>query len=446
MKIQNFYRKAGIAATVLSFCVLLVSFIIEQRLKDDGTDGTIIQFTIAKKGEMIDNAMCYAWIPDDVGTIRTIIVHQHGCTREGDAKKMMYDVQWRELARKWHAVLMAPMFISGPTQKICANWYNPANGSGPVFLEMLDTLALKAGHPEIKTVPWSLWGHSGGSMWVTSMTGKYPERVAVAVAEACGYDISNVAAALKVPMLHHNGIQDICYMNAGIVERGRKKGALWAHAINPVVESAMNGHQNHDLRFLAIPWMDACMALRLPEKAGDVQLREIDTAKSWLADTASKVIYPAVSYKGNKTAAFWFPNQLIAEKWVEYMKTGEVTDKTPPPAPYGLTATYVDNKLTLKWNAPADLESGLKTFIIYRDGKELQTLQYTTKTSYSKETGYQRWNGGDNPAPTPAPGMAFTDTNADGNSTHTYQVSSINWSGLLSQKSEKLIFKNGMVK
>jgi hypothetical protein len=67
--------------------------------------------------------------------------------------------------------------------------------------------------------------------------GKYPQRVVAAVAEACGYDISNVDAALKVPMLHHNGIEDICYNNFTIVAKGRRKGALWAHAVNPVMAS-----------------------------------------------------------------------------------------------------------------------------------------------------------------------------------------------------------------
>ncbi|HTH83497.1 MAG TPA: hypothetical protein VL490_11210 [Mucilaginibacter sp.] len=423
-------------------CVVAMSFSLIRQSK---TDGKVYEFTIAKKGTMIDNAMCYAWIPEDVGAIRTIIVHQHGCTREGDAAKMMFDLQWRELARKWHAVLLAPKFISGPTQKICANWYNPANGSDPVFFEMLDTLAVRAAHPEIKTVPWTLWGHSGGSMWVTYMTGKYPQRVAVAVAQSCGFDISNSEEALKVPMLHHNGIQDICYMNAGIVERGRKKGALWAHAVNPVVSSAMDGHQCHDLRFLAIPWIDVCLGMRLPEKAGDSQLRAMDLSQSWLADTASKAISPAASFKGDKTAAYWFPNQILAEKWVEYMKTGEVTDKTPPPAPYGLTATYENKNLVLKWNAAPDLESGLKTFIIYRDGKELQTLQYQSKSEFSKVGGYQRWNAGDNPSPFPAPEMAFTDTNVDDKGTHTYQVSTVNWSDGASKKSEKITLKKGKI-
>lgn len=406
-----------------------------------GSDGALYSFKIARRGIMLDSATCYAWIPENVGTIRSVIVHLHGCTREGDARQMMYDIQWKALARKYHSVLLAPAFISGGNAKACVNWYNPGNGSDTVFLEMLDTLAGRSDHPEIKAVPWALWGHSGGSLWVTAMTGKHPERIAVAIAEACGYDISDSAATLKVPMLHHNGIEDLCYNNATIVANGRKKDALWAHAINPVVASRMDGHQVHDLRFLAIPWMDACLSERLPLKEGDAGLRDMDTSDAWLGDTTTRAIAPAAAYKGNRQAAFWFPNRVLAEKWVEYMKTGTVTDLTPPPAPYNLSAACADKQVTLRWDANPDLESGIKTFIIYRNGKILKELDYPARSKYSKQTGYQRWNDGDQPTPIPPPEMTFTDPDVNDHDVYTYQVSTVNWSDVVGKKSERIKVK-----
>ncbi|MDB4926517.1 hypothetical protein [Mucilaginibacter sp.] len=448
MKTRKTYLKYIVVSVTVCLCLALVSFIFAKQFKADGNeDGTIYQFAIAKKGIMIDNATCYAYIPGDVGTIRTVIVHLHGCTREGDAWQMMFDEQWKELAKKWHAVLLAPKFITGAgNAKTCINWYNPDNGTNEAFLEMLDKLAIKANHPEIKTVPWALWGHSGGSIWVTSMTGKHPERVAVTVAQACGVDIADVPAALKVPILHHNGIQDLCYNNATLFANGRKKGALWAHAVNPVVESAMDGHQVHDMRFLAIPWIDACLAMRLPAKAGNANLRDMDVTNAWLGDTAKRTVAPAASFKGDKLAACWFPDKELAEKWVEYMATGNVTDKTPPPAPHDLVANFWGTNLMLKWHASPDLESGIKTFIIYRDGVELTTLTYRTKTTFSKLTGYQRWNDGDQPAPIPAPELTFTDNKVDDKVTHTYQVSTVNWSYLASEKSKPVTLENGKIK
>ena len=157
--------------------------------------------------------------------------------------------------------------------------------------------------------------------------------------------------------------------------------------------------------------------MRLPLNAGGATLRNMDTTKAWLGDTAKRIVAPVAAFKGDKYAACWFPNQTLAEKWVEYMATGTVTDKTPPPAPHDLSATYADHRVTLKWKASPDLESGLKTFIIYRDGQELQTQNYTTRKRIRQKPGYQVWNNGDNPAPIPAPEMVFTDVNMDGQST-----------------------------
>lgn len=402
---------------------------------------SIYEFSIPKQGNMIGDATCYAWIPEDVGVIRSVIVHLHGCTREGDARQMMYDVQWRALAKKWHSVLLAPAFVTGGNSKTCVNWYDPDNGSGAVFFQMLDTLAARARHPEINIVPWALWGHSGGSIWITSMTGKYPQRVAVAVAQSCGVDISKVNDALNVPVLHHNGIEDICHNNAELFSNGRRRGALWAHAVNPVVKSPMDGHQVHDLRFLAIPWIDACFSMRLPDKPGESALKQMDTSAAWLGDTATRAIASAVEYRGDKGSACWFPNQTLAVKWKEYMEKGTITDNTAPPAPRNVKASFNAGSIMLTWNADADLESGLKTFIVYRNGKKLQQIEYKTKTIFSDQTGYQRWNDGDQPAPVPAPEMSFTDQTAGTGKKYSYQVCSVNWSDVSSEKSEKITIK-----
>jgi pimeloyl-ACP methyl ester carboxylesterase len=441
-KHKTFVKYAGLCI-IICLGVCLVSFKKMKRIVSGETDDAIYQFTVAKRGMMIDDGTCYAWIPGDVGTVRGVIVHLHGCTREGDAWQMMYDLQWRELARKWHCALIAPKFITGG---VCGNWCNPKNGSDGAFLEMLDKLADKSNHPEVKNVPWVLWGHSGGAGWVTTMANKYPERVATMIVQACGSDISDNPATLKIPILHHNGVMDLCYQNASLFAKGRAKGALWAHAVNPVVESAMDGHQVHDMRFLAIPWIDACLALRLPEKAGDSKLRDINISNPWLADTAKRTIAQASAFKGDKNAACWFPNQALAEKWVQYMATGTVVDKTPPPAPYDISASYSKNTLLLRWRAMPDLESGIKTFIVYRDGAEYKTMQYHTKTKYNSQTGFQRWNDGDQPSPVSLPEMAYTDENIDNKTTYTYQVSTVNWSDVPSAKSKIITLANGEVK
>src|SRR6266849_6745870 len=137
-----------------------------------GPQGTVYQFTVPKQGSMYADATYYCWLPAGVTTLRSVIVHQHGCTREGDATQMMSDVQWLTFAKKWNSVFIAPSLITGAPgsgSTTCNNWSNIANGSGNAFLMALDTLARRSGHTEIKTIPWALWGHSGGSGWITAM-------------------------------------------------------------------------------------------------------------------------------------------------------------------------------------------------------------------------------------------------------------------------------------
>jgi hypothetical protein len=425
-----------------------------------GPKGTIIQINVPMQGQLVGNPAYFCWLPDSVTTFRCVIVHQHGCTRERDARQMVYDVQWLSLAKKWNAVFMACSLTAD--QAHCPTWDQQQNGSGNAYLAALDSLANRTKHPEIKTIPWALWGHSGGAFWVTGMMGVYPQRIAVSVVQACGYDISNVPAALTIPTLHHNGRKDGCY-NDPLFGAGRAKGALWAHAINPnpmwvnggrcptpsglCWDTIIYGHAPHDLRMIAIPWMDVCLASRLPDRAGDSVCKAMDTANAWLGDTATRAIASAPTFTGSKLKACWFPNQYCATKWKEYMAAGTLKDSTPPPAPYNLTGTYSNKQIVLKWDADADLETGIKTFSIYRNGSILQTIQWPNapSTLFTAEKGYQRWDDGDQPNPFPAPNMTFTDNNLSDTGTYKYEVATVNWSGFTGPKSGTLTLKGGQI-
>ena len=118
------------------------------------------------------------WVPDDAQTIRALLVHQHGC---GDGAcrggaTAAYDLHWQALARKWNCALLGPSYQQGEHSD-CRLWCDPRNGSGSAFLKALDDLAEKSNHPELKAVPWCLWGHSGGGFWASLMQVEYPQRI-----------------------------------------------------------------------------------------------------------------------------------------------------------------------------------------------------------------------------------------------------------------------------
>jgi pimeloyl-ACP methyl ester carboxylesterase len=417
-----------------------------------GPTGTTYQFTVPKQGTMNASASYYCWVPEAVGTVRCIIVHHHGCGREGDGPLMMSDVQWLTLAKKWHAAFIGP---SEPSNPDCSNWYTITRGSADSYLTALDTLARRCGHPEIKTVPWAIWGHSGGSLWMTAFATAYPDRIAVGVAQAGSVEMSNSPGALRIPILHCNGKTDAIYNTVPFVN-GRAEGALWAHAVNPFPQMSSGGpadlpgqgHACHDVRMIAIPWMDYALASRLPDKAGDSVLKDMDTTSAWLGDTLTYAITSAATFTGNKLKACWFPNQTFATMWAEYMKNGTLKDSTPtPPAPYNMTGTYSNRQIVLKWDADADLETGIKTFIIYRNGALLQTIQFPNAptTNFTTAKGFQRWDYGDQPDPTNPPAMTFTDATVSDTGTYRYQVSTVNWADVSGPKSEPIALSRGQV-
>src|SRR5882724_6014004 len=125
------------------------------------------------------------WLPDGVAHLRGIIVHQHGAgtTASKEGSTAAYDLHWQALAKKWDCALLGPSYhvvnekidISPGASEL---WFDPRRGSEQTFLKALSDLAAKSKHPEVETVPWALWGHSGGGIWSDVMTTLYPERVA----------------------------------------------------------------------------------------------------------------------------------------------------------------------------------------------------------------------------------------------------------------------------
>jgi poly(3-hydroxybutyrate) depolymerase len=127
------------------------------------------------------------WIPDGVQTVRAVIVHQHGASIPAAqaGATSAYDLHWQALAKKWDCVLLGPSYrvlndAIDLTPGGAELWFDPRQGSDRVFLRALDEFAAKSGHAEIASVPWCLWGHSGGGIWSNVMSILHPERVLAA--------------------------------------------------------------------------------------------------------------------------------------------------------------------------------------------------------------------------------------------------------------------------
>lgn len=336
------------------------------------------------------------WIPEGVKTIRGVIVHQHGAGTPAAAAgaTAAYDLHWQALAKKWDCALLGPSYHVlnegteiGPGQ--AELWYDPRRGSDKVFLKALEDLGAKSGHPEMGAVPWCLWGHSGGAQWISTMVVLHPNRVVAAWIRSGGVtkfhsrhpewpDHQVTEAVYSVPIMTNAGRKEKDHPHfrgswigeTATFEEYRPHGAPVGIAPDP-----RTTHECGDSRYLAIPFFDSCLAMRLPgPRASDQTLKPVDMSTAWFAEEFGEVAVPAAEYKGDLKQAVWLPNATVAKAWMEYVKTGTVSDYTPPPAPFNVRVTKGEQGNEIVWEAEADFESGIGGFIVLRNGRGLATL------------------------------------------------------------------------
>jgi hypothetical protein len=387
------------------------------------------------------------WIPQGVKTLRGVIVHQHGCG-EGSCKSGLtgaYDLHWQALAKKHDCALLAPAYEQ-PEKANCQLWCDPRNGSDAAFQKALADLGEKSQHPELAKVPWALWGHSGGGHWAGGMALLHPERVVAAwlrsgvppLKGGKAYEISD--AALKVPIMCNLGTKE------GVTVKDDRFSGVW-----PGVESyfsemrgkgglvcvsadPLTSHECGNQRYLAIPWLDACLAARLPNTAG-APLKPMPTDDAWLADVNGVEALPASKYAGEPLKAVWLPSAALAKAWMQYVKDTAVADPTPPPAPTNLRLEGNE----LRWEAEADVESGLAGFAIERDGEPLANVPEQGKNPFGRPV-FQNLQYSDTP-PQPLAAMRYIDKSAEPGKKHTYRVIAINTVGGKSKPSEAVSSK-----
>lgn len=370
-----------------------------------------------KPNELAMGVTYTLWVPPGAKTLRGVIVHQHGCGISSAKTGLMaaYDLHWQALAKQWDCALLGPSYHL-PTDKECRNWCDPRRGSDAAFQRALGDFAKQAQHPELTTVPWCLWGHSGGGFWSSLMLTLHPERIAaIFFRSGSAYgawtkgeipEPTLTPAVYTVPFLFIGGVkeaQDKVHGPPRIFDKAmwnlwRSKGAPGGMSSDP-----LSGHECGDSRYLAIAFFDACLKQRL----GDGALKP--AGKGVIIDDS------------------WLPDAEFAKVWERYNKNGKPEDSTPPPAPTNVAW----NDGTLTWKAEADLESGLGGFIIERDGQEIARLP---EKPVGKKMGtplFQGLSGGDTPV-VAEPEMKFTDTTAKAGAKHEYRVITVNAAGLRS--------------
>jgi pimeloyl-ACP methyl ester carboxylesterase len=399
-------------------------------------------------GELVYPVNFTVWIPPGVKTLRGVVVHQHGCG-EGSCKSGLtgaYDLHWQALAKKHDCALLSSSYEQ-PEKADCQMWCDPRNGSDATFRKGLADLGAKSGHPELAKVPWALWGHSGGGHWAGGMVLLHPDRVVAAWLRSgvpllkaepgrTGIKAHSLPdAALKVPIMCNLGTKE------GVTEKGKQFASVWPAnevffnevrgkgGLAGVAIDPLTAHECGNQRYLAIPWLDACLSARLPKAAGD-PLLPMPTDQVWYGSILGGVAGREVKGQGDlRRQSVWLPNEAIAKAWMEYVKDTKVADTTPPPAPTNVRVQ--GNKIT--WQAEADLESGLANFVIERDGQVVASVPEQGKNPFGRPI-FQNLQYSDTPTQ-PLVRMQFTDAKAEAGKEYTYRVIAVNTVGLKSKPS-----------
>ncbi|TSA33819.1 MAG: hypothetical protein D4R64_13450 [Porphyromonadaceae bacterium] len=394
------------------------------------------------------------WVPGVAKTIRGVIVHQHGAgilaSEQGAA--VATDLHWQALAKKWDCALLGSSYhvLNDATDLTPGGselWFDPRHGSDQVFQNALAEFAKHTKHPEIEKVPWVLWGHSGGGIWADVMSTLHPERI-IAIWMRSGsaamfrtkpeFPQPEIPSAVyAIPVMCNPGIKEkknlVWIGTLATFQEHRAKGAPIGFAPDP-----RTGHECGDTRYLAIPYLDACMALRLPDKnSSDQTLKPINMDEAWFGSLTDSVAIPAKEFAGDPIDAVWLPNQKVAKYWEEYIKTGEVSDDSPPLSPTNVQVSdQGDLGTKITWDAEADFESGIRCFVILRNGKELAQVPEKPYGEYGRPL-FQSMSYGDTPRPDmPQSKMIYVDNSSINGLNQKYSVISVNGVGLRSEPSK----------
>jgi pimeloyl-ACP methyl ester carboxylesterase len=347
--------------------------------------GSYYETAVSPVGSGQATANYRLWVPAGVSTIRGVIVKQHGCGDSAAVTGLDHasDLQWQVLAAKHQMALLGVRLPSG--YPLCTDQAIGDRVTEQAFLKALSALGEVSSYPELERVPWIFWGHSGGADWGMQMLRHYPERVIAVVNMRCGgilntsgqsemLDLEPAVAAtlLNVPVLWAVGANDpfraeCIDLPKQVFAKYRAANAAWTLAIEPNAQ-----HESGNSRFLAIPYLDAILSLRLMPSG---HLRPVDLAQGWLGNLEGFEVAASSQYQGNPQQAVWLPNQAIAAQWQTYVKTGQVLPTRPPAAPINVRVTDQGATKLVTWSFKPDLENGLPQFRIYRNRQLIKTFK-----------------------------------------------------------------------
>jgi len=277
----------------------------------------IIEDSITNGGNF-EKAAFRLWVKKDIKTIRGIIVLVPGSNRDG--RNMVNDTTWQNLAIRHNFALLGCYYKDKIHDNMAIEEYvDTDKGSGQALLDIIQEFSKTSQHPELEFAPLALWGKSAGGQFNYEFTCWNSERVIAFVVNKGGVYYSSLAsnATWDVPGVFFIGSKDSPYRNniiKGIFSINRRFGAKWI-----LIEEIGVSHEFKKSKEFVQFYFDRIIPLRVSEDEinSSYTLRNL-TSKGCIGVSSTRQIFPEKDYKSEITS--WFPNQQIAEKWLEFIE------------------------------------------------------------------------------------------------------------------------------
>jgi len=265
-------------------------------------------------GKNFQKAAFRLWIGPETKTIAGVIVLVPGSN--GNGRNMVEKPEWQALAQKHHMALLAAHITDKPSANMAIEHYaDVSQGSGQAMLDVLDLLADKSGHPELKKAPFAFWGMSAGGEFNYEFACWKPERVISFIVNKGGVYYTALAseATRKVPGVFLTGEIDNPYRNEiveGIFSVNRRFGAQWIFAEEPG-----QGHEFAKSEAFALKYFDLIIPMRVKEALHSPGLAPLPSL-GYLASITTHEIMEDNVKPLPKGITSWFPSRQIAELWL----------------------------------------------------------------------------------------------------------------------------------
>lgn len=261
-------------------------------------------------GNNFQKAAFRLWIGSETQSVTGVIVLVPGSN--GNGRTMVEKAEWQALANKYNMALLAAHITDQRSENMAIERYvNVSQGSGQAMLDILNRLADKSGHPEIKKAPLAFWGMSAGGQFNYEFACWKPERVISFIVNKGGVYYTALAseATRQVPGVFLTGEIDFPYRNEiveGIYSVNRRFGAKWMFAEEPG-----QGHEFAKSEAFALKYFDLIIPIRMKE-SGLTPL----PSSGYLASIEDHEIIEDSTRPRLRGVTSWFPTRGIAELWL----------------------------------------------------------------------------------------------------------------------------------